>query len=107
MANRLSTLVKSADRIPKSVDAKLDRENPSNHGRLSTGISVRMGLVEDMDVDDEAPLVNGIGKRKSRSSIANGTTKSYKEASSSDEEEDMPLVSLTIGIIFLLLSLCR
>ncbi|KAF2464040.1 uncharacterized protein BDR25DRAFT_99044 [Lindgomyces ingoldianus] len=79
--------VKSQDRISKKTDRALDKQIPSN-GHVEPGISIRMGPVEDMDID--APLTNGNvnGKRKSRGSIANG--KSYKDASSSDED-DKPL----------------
>lgn len=60
--------------------------NNASNGTVP-GVSIRMGPVEEMDVDE--PATNGAanGKRKSRSSI-NG--KSYKDASSS--EDDIPLV---------------
>lgn len=67
----------------------MDRANPSN-GHLDAGISIRNGpVVEDMDVDEQAPATNGAsnGKRKSRGSIQ----KKYKEETSS-EDEDVPLV---------------
>lgn len=72
----------------------MDKENPSN-GTLHPGVSVRMGPVEDMDVNGEqkdAAHVNGAvnGKRKSRTGATNG--KSYREASSSDEDDEIPLV---------------
>ncbi|OCK84704.1 hypothetical protein K432DRAFT_378353 [Lepidopterella palustris CBS 459.81] len=78
---------KSQERIPKSVDKAMDKGNPSN-GHVNPGVSLRMGPVEDMDVD--APVANGRinGKRKARNSLTNG--KSYKEASSS-EDDDKPL----------------
>ncbi|KAF2099554.1 DNA topoisomerase 1 [Rhizodiscina lignyota] len=84
--------VKSSDTIPKSVDQAMDKENPTN-GHVEAGISVRHGPVEEMDVDEDANgpiMANGVtnGKRKARSSVTNG--KSYKEASSS-EEDDKPL----------------
>ena len=68
----------------------MDKEIPSN-GHLDPGISIRMGPVEDMDVDNERPVANGAanGKRKSRGSLQ----KSYKEATSSDEDDE-PLVRL-------------
>lgn len=77
----------SEDRIPKELDKKLDRELPSN-GHVEPGVSIRMGPVDEMDVD--SPATNGAvnGKRKARSSITNG--KSYKEESSDDD--DKPLV---------------
>lgn len=69
----------------------MDRQGPAtngHNGQLEPGISIRMGPVTEMDVDE--PATNGFanGKRKSRASI-NG--KGYKEASSSDED-DKPLV---------------
>ncbi|KAF2266053.1 DNA topoisomerase 1 [Lojkania enalia] len=80
--------VKSQDRITKNVDRAMDKQTPSN-GHIEPGVSIRMGPVEDMDVD--VPLTNGNvnGKRKSRVSLTNG--KSYKEASSSEEDDDKPL----------------
>ena len=62
-------------------------KNTSSNGHLNAGISIRMGPVEEMDVD--GPHVNGHtnGKRKSRGSI--GAKKTYKEDSSDD---DKPLV---------------
>jgi DNA topoisomerase-1 len=88
-------LVKSADNIPKSVDKKMDEQMPSN-GHVEPGISVRMGPVEDMDVD--TPSANGTsnGKRKARSSLTGAKT--YKEASSSDDD-DKPLVRSTLALI--------
>jgi hypothetical protein len=80
--------VKSSKTISSSVDRAMDKEVPSK-GHLDAGISLRMGPVQEMDVDD-TPAVNGYanGKRKSRGSI--GGQKKYKEASSSDDET--PLV---------------
>ena len=64
---------------------------PSNH--VASGISIRNGPVEMMDIDDREAgdaKTNGIvsSKRKGRQSVTNG--KSYKEASS--DEDDEPLV---------------
>lgn len=67
----------------------MDKANPSN-GDLDAGISIRNGpVVEEMDMDEQAPATNGTsnGKRKSRGSMQ----KKYKEATSS-EDEDVPLV---------------
>ncbi|KAH7408345.1 DNA topoisomerase 1 [Phaeosphaeria sp. MPI-PUGE-AT-0046c] len=77
----------SSERISKTEDQALDKQVPSN-GHVEPGISIRMGPVDKMDVD--APATNGAanGKRKARNSITNG--KSYKDASSSDED-DKPL----------------
>lgn len=80
------TAAKSDDRIPKDLDRKLDKELPSN-GHVEPGVSIRMGPVEDMDVDSPATNANLNGKRKARTSLTNG--KSYKEESSDD---DKPLV---------------
>ncbi|KAK7191677.1 hypothetical protein DPSP01_008096 [Paraphaeosphaeria sporulosa] len=83
---RTNGVAKSEARIPLEVDQKLDKEFPSN-GHVEPGVSVRMGPIEPMDVD--LPATNGTvnGKRKARNSITNG--KSYKEASS--DEDDKPL----------------
>ncbi|KAF2874964.1 DNA topoisomerase 1 [Massariosphaeria phaeospora] len=78
---------KSEDRIPKNVDRALDKQLPSN-GHVEPGVSIRMGPVEDMDVDTPQTNGNANGKRKARTSLTNG--KSYKEASSS-EDDDKPL----------------
>ena len=79
--------VKSEDRIPRDVDQKLDKEFPSN-GHVEPGVSIRMGPVEEMEVDTPTTNGNLNGKRKARSSITNG--KSYKEETS--DEDDEPLV---------------
>lgn len=86
-------VVKSADVIPKSVDQTMDKQIPSN-GHVEPGVSIRMGPVEEMDID--TPPANGTsnGKRKARSSLTNGKT--YKEASSSDDD-DKPLVRSNYG----------
>jgi DNA topoisomerase-1 len=87
MANNNSPIVKSNEQITKAEDRKMDAEVPSN-GHVEPGISIRMGPVDDDDkMDVDAPETNG--KRKSRSSVTNG--KSYKDASSS-EDDDKPLV---------------
>ena len=80
----------SHDRITQAEDKAMDKEVPSN-GHVEPGISIRMGPVDDMDVDAPATNGNANAKRKARSSITNG--KSYKDASSSDED-DKPLVRL-------------
>ncbi|CAI6281410.1 unnamed protein product [Periconia digitata] len=77
--------VKSQDRIPQAVDQAMDKQLPSN-GHVEPGVSIRMGPVEDMDVDPPA-AANANGKRKSRGSLTNGRT--YKEESS--EEDDKPI----------------
>jgi len=71
----------------------MDKQIPSN-GHVEPGVSIRMGPVEEMDID--APPANGTsnGKRKARNSLTNGKT--YKEASSSDED-DKPLVRSIFG----------
>jgi len=86
----------SSERISKDDDRKMDDAAPSN-GHVEPGISIRMGPVENMEVD--APVTNGNGdtngKRKARNSIAEG--KSYKDASSSDDDDDKPLVRSIAG----------
>lgn len=88
MANLTLPIVKSQDHIPKSVDRSVADGAPSN-GHVVPGVSIRMGPVEEMDVD--SPVANGNmnGKRKSRTSLTNGKT--YKEETSS-EDDDKPLV---------------
>jgi DNA topoisomerase-1 len=93
MANCSHLVVKSRDTIPKAVDRAMDSETPSN-GHVEPGVSIRMGPVENMDVDE--PVTNGKlnGKRKSRGSLNNNKT--YKEASGSEEEQ--PLVRSAVGL---------
>lgn len=95
MANHKSSAALSHDRITKDEDKALDKEVPSN-GHVEPGISIRMGPVEDMDVDEPATNGNANGKRKARSSITNG--KSYKHESS--EEDDKPLVRALIRLLY-------
>jgi DNA topoisomerase-1 len=67
----------------------MDAEIPSGD-HVEPGISIRNG---PMDVD-EAPTNGANGKRKSRGSLTNGNSKTYKEASSSEDEK--PLVRPSI-----------
>lgn len=90
MANINASTAISNERISKAEDKAMDKEVPSN-GHVEPGISIRMGPVDDMDVDEPAVNGNANGKRKARSSITNG--KSYKDQSSS-EEDDKPLVRI-------------
>jgi len=64
----------------------MDKELPSN-GHVAPGISIRMGPVDDMDIDP--PATNGNAKRKARNSMTN--SKTYKDASGS-EDDTKPLV---------------
>lgn len=97
MANNNSLVAKSNEEITKEEDKKMDAEVPSN-GHVEPGISIRMGPVADDDkMDVDAPETNG--KRKSRSSVTNG--KSYKDASSS-EDDDKPLVGRPERILYAL-----
>lgn len=73
----------------------MDKQVPSN-GHVEPGISIRMGPVDKMDVD--APNGNANGKRKSRGSIPTG--KSYKEQSSSEDDDDKPLVGSYTGPLY-------
>jgi hypothetical protein len=91
-ANRTSSTAISSERISKDEDKAMDKQVPSN-GHVEPGISIRMGPVDDMDVDAPATNGNANGKRKARSSITN--SKSYKDASSS-EEDDKPLVRILV-----------
>ncbi|ETI26543.1 hypothetical protein G647_03320 [Cladophialophora carrionii CBS 160.54] len=80
----------SADKIPSSVDATLDRQIPSN-GTVMPGISIAHGEVKMEDAspsDAKGDLVNGAGagKRKFRESV---TRPDYADAESSDD--DVPL----------------
>ncbi|KAF1949423.1 DNA topoisomerase 1 [Byssothecium circinans] len=61
----------------------MDKQTPSN-GHVEPGVSIRMGPVEDMDVD---PPANTNGKRKARGSL--NAAKTYKEASSSEDEKPL------------------
>ena len=86
MAESTAMLVSLAKTIKSSL--KVDKQVKAN-GTLPAGVPVAMGTVDDMDVD--GPATNGASKRKSRGSIV---SKSYKEASSDDD--DMPLVGSII-----------
>jgi DNA topoisomerase-1 len=86
--NKLTSVVSvSAEKIPKSVDVAMDASASASRPK-PVGVSVRNGPADDsMDIDQQE--TNGAGKRKSRGSM----TKSYKDASDSDDE-DIPLVGL-------------
>lgn len=73
----------SAARISKADDSAMDID--SKKKLAPAGISIRNGPIEE-DSDDDAPLVNGNGKRKSRSSIAKV---SYKADSDSDDSRPL------------------
>ena len=85
--------MKSHTRV-SAADKAMDNRTPNGH--TEPGVSIRNGPVEEMDVD--TPKVNGNanGKRKSRASLTNGKT--YKEASSSDDD-DKPLVRSFYGFL--------
>ena len=93
MVNSVDT-VKSNERISKAVDKALDAQIPSN-GPVNPGISIRMGPVDDMEVDEPVTNGNANAKRKARTSIPNA--KSYKDASSS-EDDGKPLVRGLLGL---------
>ncbi|KAL6168328.1 DNA topoisomerase 1 [Exserohilum turcicum] len=88
---RGSDQAKSSAKITKEEDRKMNAEIPSN-GHVEPGISIRMGPIDESKMDVDAPETNGNtnGKRKARTSVAN--SKSYKDASSS-EDDDKPLQS--------------
>jgi hypothetical protein len=92
MADHTTCAAISDERISKAEDKAMDKQLPSN-GHVEPGISIRMGPVDPMEVDEPATNGGANGKRKARSSITNG--KSYKDASSS-EEDDKPLVRLRL-----------
>lgn len=94
MANHTLLIAVSEDHIPKELDKAMDKQVPSN-GHVEPGISIRMGPVDKMDVDEPATNGSANGKRKARSSITNGKT--YKDASSS-EDDDKPLVRAITGL---------
>ncbi|KAF2229181.1 putative DNA topoisomerase 1 [Viridothelium virens] len=78
---------KSPDVIPKSLDKEMDKQGPKSNGHVEPGISVANGPVNEMDVDQQgANGANGSApnKRKSRTSVP---SKSYKEASDSEDDE--------------------
>lgn len=62
-------------------------DTDTSMGELNPGVSVRMGPVDEMEVDP--PVTNGNGTK--RKSSMNG--KSYKDATES-EDDDVPLVRL-------------
>ena len=75
----------------------MDKGIQSN-GHVEPGISLRMGPVEQMDVDGpdyQTSHVNGTStvKRKSRGSLSKGKT--YKEPTSSEDDDDEPLVRIS------------
>ncbi|KAI1429958.1 eukaryotic DNA topoisomerase I [Xylaria sp. FL1777] len=66
----------SAAKISESDDNDMDMDSDSN--LKPAPLSIRHGPIDD---DDDAPLVNGNGKRKSRSSVGNVK---YRESDSED-----------------------
>jgi hypothetical protein len=87
----------SADKIPSSLDATLDRQIPSN-GEVMPGVSIAHGEVKIEDAspsNSKAVLANSAaaGKRKVRDSI---TRPDYADAESSGD--DLPLVSHPIEL---------
>lgn len=71
---------------------KANAKSPTN-GHALPGVSVRMGPIEEdeMDIDKPANGINGSNGTKRKTSMPNG--KSYKDAS--DSEDDLPLVCTT------------
>jgi hypothetical protein len=96
MADHTRSAAISDERISKAEDKAMDKQVPSN-GHVEPGISIRMGPVDPMEVDEPATNGNANGKRKARSSITN--SKSYKDASSSGED-DKPLVRFPTRLLF-------
>ncbi|KAL9092958.1 MAG: hypothetical protein Q9159_000582 [Coniocarpon cinnabarinum] len=76
--------VKSKETVSKNEDRNTGR---FSNGSVEPGVSLRMGPVREESMNVDKPVINGInGKRKSR---VNGA--SYREASSSGDDEDAPL----------------
>ncbi|KAG9975326.1 hypothetical protein KCU78_g22725, partial [Aureobasidium melanogenum] len=63
---------------------KMD-DTDTSMGELNPGVSLRMGPVDEMEVDP--PATNGNGTK--RKSAMNG--KSYKDATESEDDDDVPL----------------
>src|SRR5689334_849540 len=55
----ITAIVKSASRISSQVDHDMDEASPPINGYLPTGISIRNGPVEEMDVDQPNGVANG------------------------------------------------
>lgn len=66
--------------------------NDTTNRKVDPGISIRMGSMQEVPLGSTTS--NGIvnGKRKARASMTNG--KSYKDTSSSEDDDDVPLVSI-------------
>ncbi|TGJ80635.1 hypothetical protein E0Z10_g8134 [Xylaria hypoxylon] len=90
----------SAEKISKAEDRAMDID--SNVRMRPAPLSIRYGPIDD----DDAPLVNGNGKRKSRSSAGNvnyhesdgensRSTKRHKKAVVDDSDSDVPIKSRT------------
>jgi DNA topoisomerase I len=78
----------SSSRISKAVDDALERSVPKSKFS-NPGLSVRNGPITGGDaMDEDAPLTNGVAKRKSRSSISKVN---YKDDSDGSDDE-APLV---------------
>ena len=80
---------KSRDVIPKSLDKAMDRANPSTTNGI-TGISIRNGPMDEMDIDGQE--LNGLANNKRKARASTGKGKSYKEASDEENDEEKPLV---------------
>jgi DNA topoisomerase I len=82
------TIAVSSEKVPKNA------ETTTKTNGATPGISIRNGPVEEMEIDTP---VNGHtnGKRKARASLRGSISKqkSYKEATS-DDDDDEPLVIL-------------
>ncbi|OQN99476.1 hypothetical protein B0A48_14454 [Cryoendolithus antarcticus] len=78
---------KSSATISKATDAAMDREVPTHNG-VAPGVSMAMGPVTEMDIDE--PITNGhAAGSKRKASLGKG--KSYKDDSGSDDDDDVPL----------------
>ncbi len=86
---------RSEDKIPASLDKKMDKEVPSGDG-VAPAVSLHNGPADEMDVDE--PQVNGAhtngvktGKRKAAQGKKNAKSKDESE----DDSDDQPVVSVT------------
>ncbi|KAI9887045.1 MAG: DNA topoisomerase 1 [Watsoniomyces obsoletus] len=83
---------RSEDKIPSSLDQKLDKEVPSGNG-VAPAVSLHNGPIDEMDLDE--PQVNGThtngvqsGKRKA---VEDKNTKAEEESEDDSDDQPVPL----------------
>ncbi|KAK4998187.1 DNA topoisomerase 1 [Elasticomyces elasticus] len=82
---------RSHERVSKAADKALDKMAPSK-GHTKPGISLANGPVTQNPGGSVArPTTNGHTNGKRKASMTNGRGKSYKDASSSESDSDIPL----------------